>query len=131
MRFDLAAVLGWRLSGVGGDDVSAARAAKERAQRYLAEQTLMVRSGELVAKDDVIEEWSSRAAAMRASLVALPTRPEFAGVAQELESAVRAVLEELADGNDEPPAPPARKRKAKRTRSKPAKRTGIVPVRGG
>ena len=56
------------------------------------------------------------------SLVALAARPEFASVAGELESAVRAVLEELADGNDEPPAPPARKRKAKRTRSKPKRK---------
>ncbi len=37
------------------------RALKERAQRHLAEQALKVRAGELVAKDEVIAEWSGHA----------------------------------------------------------------------
>ncbi len=48
------------------------RALKERAQRHLAEQTLKVRAGELVAKEEVIAEWSGHAAAVRTKLMGLP-----------------------------------------------------------
>ncbi len=79
------------------------RALKERAQRHLAEQMLKVRAGELVAKDEVIAEWSGHAAAVRTKLVAIPSMLDIdAKTTGALDALIRQVLEELADGNDEP-----------------------------
>ena len=99
------------------------RALKERAQRYLAEQTLKVRAGELVAKDEVIAEWSGHAAAVRTKLASLPDVLSLDAVTRgAMQALIRQVLEELADGNDDPPAtvkaPPAARSKRRAKGSK-------------
>ena len=123
-------------NGAGGEFLDAVRerALKERAQRHLAEQTLKVRAGELVPKDEVIGEWCARALAVRTKLVAIPSMLDLdAKTSGVLVVLVRQVLDELADGNDDPPseipAPPAptAKRKRSRTRARKAKR---APARG-
>ena len=66
--------------------------------------------GELVAKDEVIAEWSGHAAAVRTKLVAIPSMLDIdAKTTGALETLIRQVLQELADGNDEPLAPPRRR----------------------
>ncbi len=107
------------------------RALKERAQRHLAEQMLKARAGELVAKDEVIAEWSGHAAAVRTKLVAIPSMLDIdARTRGSLETLIRQVLEELADGNDEPPATgkvPSRARSKRRVKRKAKCKSAAKP----
>ncbi len=104
------------------------RALKERAQRHLAEQTLKVRAGDLVAKDEVIAEWSGHAAAVRTKLVAIPSMLDIdAKTTGALDALIRQVLEELADGNDDPlvTEKTSSRARSKRRVKRNAKRSGV------
>ena len=107
------------------------RALKERAQRHLAEQTLKVRAGELVSKEEVIAEWSGHAAAVRTKLMNLPNILDIDDATRgALESRIREALEELADGNDEPPATgkaPSRARSKRRVKRKAKCKSAAKP----
>ena len=100
-----------------------------------------MRAGALVAKDEVIAEWSGHAAAVRTKLMGLPNVLDIDDATRSaLEARIREVLEELADGNDEPMAEKAparvkrgkgrasRKRTSKRKAKRKAKRK---PTRKG
>jgi phage terminase Nu1 subunit (DNA packaging protein) len=97
-------------------DLIQERAAKERAQRLLAEQALQLRAGRLLPADEVKAVWAAEVAAVRTKLLALPrayadrihrssTMHGIAGVEQTLKDAVYEVLRELADP-DRAPQPP-------------------------
>ena len=80
-------------------DLARERARKERAQALLAEQKYQERAGELLEADQVARVWSAQLNAVRMKLLSLPTRPQFASVAGQLEAAVRECLVELAEGS--------------------------------
>ena len=110
-------------AGPGGDlDVVRERALRDRAQRYLAEQTLKTRAGDLVSKDEVIAEWSAHVAAVKTKLSAIPGVLEVDDATRDRVAAlIRETLEELADGNDEPRQAPAPKRKRRASRKRKTK----------
>lgn len=83
----------------GPVDVARERARKERAQARLAEQKYLERSGELVTAEEVVEVWGAHINAVRTKLLVLPTLPQFAIVANELEQKVREILTEIAHGS--------------------------------
>ena len=58
----------------GVHDVARERARKERAQAILAEQTVQIRARELVPRVQVERAWASEVAAVRAILLAWPSR---------------------------------------------------------
>ena len=105
-------------AGPDGDlDLVQERARRDRAQRHLAEQTRETRAANLVAKDEVIAEWSAHAAAVKAKLSALPALFDLDDANRARAAAlIREALDELADGNDEPWQAPAAKPKPKRQR---------------
>ncbi len=82
----------------GSFNVQQERARKERAQALVAEQTLEVRSGELMRADDVADTWHKEIAAVRGKFLAWPaTMSDQLGRAFEL-GGVRALEEKMTEG---------------------------------
>jgi phage terminase Nu1 subunit (DNA packaging protein) len=95
-----------------------ARMRKELAQAAEAEQRVAMRAGRLLAVEEVDRVWSAQVAAVRSTLLALPTALADrlhraavtagpAAVETALQAAIYDALRELASGELPPPATPA------------------------
>ncbi len=114
-KFTLGSVadyLAARLAAAQGDDddaeLRAERLRKLKADADLAEIEVGKAVGKLVLASEVLGEWTRLIAAMKSRLLSLPARlgpqvvilPSAQAATELIDNEMRAVLEELADGED-------------------------------